>query len=241
MGGIVHPHRSRTVSPHPQKLSNYPLFDMRMYSYFSSTSHFFLAVAFVLGGALALVGCDTIGTSGTSSDDGAQLSVLLTDAPGDIVEAHVTIERVAIVPSEDTTGDAEEGGIEVLSDDTVTVDLVQLQDGVTETLGETTIPEGRYSQIRFVTARDATVYYEDAEGNKQEADLMLPSADETGIKINFDALTIDEALDAVEVTLDFDVEDSFVKSGESGKYIFKPVVKAQSIVVDDDTVATDTN
>ena len=211
---------------------------MRMLSYFSS-SRLLLGLTVVLGGALTLIGCDTVGTSGSSADDGGQLSVLLTDAPGDILEANVTIERVSVVPSTDTaSGDADEGGLEVLSEDSMTVDLVQLQNDVTETLGTITIPEGSYSQIRLKTARDATVYYEDANGARQEADLMLPSADETGIKINFEEFTVGSAQDSIEVTLDFNVHESFVKAGQAGKYIFKPVVHAQSVVANGDTTTT---
>lgn len=212
---------------------------MRMYSF--STSRFLLALTFVLGGALALVGCDTVGTSESSSDSG-QFTVKLTDAPGDILEANVTITRVSVVPTDDSSsGDAEEGGIEVLSEDSMSVDLMQLQDGVTETLGQIEIPEGSYSQIRLVTSRHATAYYEDANGEKQQAELMLPSADETGIKVNFQEITIDDSQDEVEVTLDFDVQESFVKAGQSGTYIFKPVVQAQSVSVNGQNTGTGSN
>lgn len=215
---------------------------MRTSPYFSSTVRWMFALTFVLSGAIALVGCDTVGTS--DADDttatSGQLTVNLTDAPGDILEAYVTIERVAVVPSDDADdGEAEDGGIEVLSDDPITVDLVTLQDGVTETLGSIDIPEGTYSQIRLVTAKEATVLYEDADGESQEAELMLPSADETGIKINFSEFAIDDEADEVEVTLDFDVEESFVKAGESGKYIFKPVVHAESVVANGEPVEDD--
>lgn len=40
--------------------------------------------------------------------------------------------------------------------------------------------------------------------------------------------------DSVEVTLDFNVEESFVRAGQSGMYIFKPVVQAESVVDLDD-------
>lgn len=206
---------------------------MNIPTYFSSTSRFVLSLALVLSGALALTGCDTVGTSDASGESG-QLTVLLTDAPGDLTKAEVTIERVSIVPTDDSaSGDAEEGGIEVMSEESMTVDLLTLQNGVTTALGEISIPEGRYSQIRLITAREATVEYEAQDGSTQSADLMLPSADETGIKINFDEFTIDESSDAVEVTLDFNVEDSFVQAGQAGKYIFKPVVQAESIVTND--------
>lgn len=201
---------------------------MNTYTPLFSTSRLVLSLAIVLSGALAFTGCDTVGTS---DPDGGQLTVLLTDAPGDITKAEVTIERVAVVPTEDTTdGEANEGGLDVMSEESMTVDLTTLQNGVTEMLGEITIPEGDYSQIRLITAREATVEYEADDGSTQSAELMLPSADETGIKINFNAFSIDDSADEVEITLDFNVEDSFVEAGQSGKYIFKPVVRADSVV-----------
>lgn len=206
---------------------------MNTHTYLSSTSRFVLALAVVLSGALALVGCDTVGTADTDGESG-QLTVLLTDAPGDITKAEVTIERVSVVPTSDSaSGDAEEGGIEVMSEDSMTVDLLTLQDSVTTMLGEISIPEGDYSQIRLVTAQEATVEYEASDGTTKSADLMLPSADETGIKINFNEFSIDDSEDEVEITLDFNVEESFVQAGQAGKYIFKPVVHAESIETND--------
>lgn len=207
-----------------------------------STFQFISAFALLIA-VTALIGCDTIGVDeADDGSDGGTLRVELVDAPGDILEANVTITRVAIVPTEDSAdGEAEEGGIEVLADDSITVDLVRLQNGVSETLGEIEIPEGTYSQIRFITAREASVYYEDANGERQQAELKLPSADETGIKVNFDAFTIDDRADSVEVTLDFNVEESFVRAGQSGMYIFKPVVQAESVVdLDDESDEDDT-
>lgn len=220
-----------------------------MPTFFSTPSRLLLSLAIVVSGALAFMGCDSVGPSGA---DGGQLTVLLTDAsatttesavtkagvdtPGNITKAEVTIERVAIVPSEDSEdGDAEEGGLEVLSEGEMTVDLTTLQDGVTEMLGEVSIPEGDYSQIRLVTAREATVNYVDANGGEQEAALTLPSADETGIKVNFDTFSIDDSADDVEITLDFSVDESFVQTGETGNYLFKPVVQAEAVVTGEES------
>ena len=189
--------------------------------------------------AAAFIGCDSAGvTGGEAEAETGTLTVRLTDAPGDILEAHVTIERVAIVSTDDSaSGDADEGGVAVLSDDPMTVDLLTLQDGVTAALGTVEIPEGAYSQIRLITARDADVYYEDVDGATQRAELKMPSADETGIKINLQEFQIDEASDEVKVTLDFNVEESFVQRGQIGSYLFKPVVRTESILVDGEEVS----
>lgn len=194
-----------------------------------------LLLALLATTGLLLTGCD----SGGSTGNGGTLAVQLTDAPGDIVEAVVTIEQVRAVPVDDTTdGDATEGGTKVLSDSSFTVDLTKLQGGVTELLGEVQLDAGTYSQIRLKTARQASALYEDSGGTAQEANLMLPSAEETGIKVNFEPVTLDSPDDRAEVTLDFSVEDSFVEAGQTGTYIFKPVVDAEAVVVNGDTTAT---
>lgn len=202
-------------------------------------------LAFIFGlGLLGLVACDATGPESEDSDaPGGSFDVRLTDAPGDVVQAIVTIERVSVVPVEDSSsGDADEGGIEVLADSAFTVDLTKLQAGVDTALAQTdSLPVGTYGQIRLVTADTADVMYETASGDTAQAELKQPSASESGIKINFEPVTIDDPTDDAEVTLDFSVEDSFVEAGQSGMYIFKPVVHAQSVVSNGDTTATDTS
>lgn len=198
-----------------------------------------LLLALLATAGLLLVGCD----SGGPASSGGTLAVKLTDAPGDIAKAEVTIEEVTAVPAEDTsdgdaTSEGTEPGISVLTDSSFTVDLTTLQDGVTTLLGEVQLGPGTYSQIRLKTARQATVMYEGSTGTVKEASLMLPSAEETGIKVNFDPVTLDSESDRAEVTLDFSVEDSFVKAGQTGTYLFKPVVDAEAVVVNGDTTAT---
>lgn len=196
-------------------------------------------------GLLAWTACDSVGTGATDPVDedapeAPAFSVRLTDAPGDIVQAIVTIQRVSAVPVEDSSeGDARQGGIQLLSDSVFTVDLTKLQAGVDTALASTdSIPAGTYSQIRLVTADTADVRYVAADGDTTRANLKQPSASESGLKINFDPVTLDSAGERAEVTLDFSVEDSFVKAGRSGKFIFKPVIQATSAVVNSDTTGT---
>lgn len=158
-----------------------------------------------------------------ATSDAGHIQVHLKDAPGDIAEAYVTIRRVELVPSGNDS-------IIVLSDSTRKLDLLTLQNGVTETLADTTLPAGTYSQVRLIVGTDATIRLEDGS----EPRLKIPSGTQTGIKIVVPAFTIGGGQDSVDVTLDFSVEDSFVKAGRSGKYIFKPTVKAEAVVVNGD-------
>lgn len=195
---------------------------------------FLLALALSTG--LLLTGCD----SGGAASSGGTLAVKLTDAPGDIVEAEVTIEEVTAVPAEDTSEEGgTDAGISVLTDSSFTVDLTTLQNGITTLLGQVQLEPGTYGQIRLKTAREATAMYEGSDGTAKEANLVLPSAEETGVKVNFDPVTLDSENDRAEVTLDFSVEDSFVKAGQTGMYVFKPVVGAEAVVVNGDTTATE--
>jgi hypothetical protein len=42
---------------------------------------------------------------------------------------------------------------------------------------------------------------------------------------------VDSEGDRAEITLDFSVEDSFVPAGETGTFIFKPVIDSKAVVL----------
>jgi len=161
------------------------------------------------------------------------LQVHLTDAPGDVTKANVIIESVSIVPEEDTSdGDSTDVGVSVLSEENFEVDLTTLEGEVDTLMSELEIQSGTYSQIRMITANPDSfdVAYETTEGDTAQANLFIPSGSQTGIKVNFDSpLTVGSSLDTVDVTLDFNVEESFVARGPEGRtsdYNFKPTVQA---------------
>lgn len=172
--------------------------------------------------SLVLVGCDFLGSNEPAN---GRLIVHLTDAPlEDFQEVHVTISRVELIASDDETAAV------VLSDAEQVFDLLQLQNGVTAFLAEKEIPEGSYSQLRLFVAQDADVLMTD--GSR----VVIPSGEQTGIKVVFPEFEISSDGDVVELTVDFDVTDSFVKAGQAGFYVFKPVLKAYAMVVNGETV-----
>lgn len=179
-----------------------------------------IGVFTLLVGLLAWTGCDSAGvTPPGESESGGRMRVLLTDAPGDLAEANVTVQRVEVVPND--------GAPIVLMEKDTTLNLLELQSGVTATLADTSLPAGTYSQLRFIVADTASVRLDSGV----ELDLKVPSGAQTGIKINMPPVEMSEA-STVEITLDFSVEDSFVRAGRSGKFIFKPVVKTKEMEVD---------
>jgi hypothetical protein len=179
-------------------------------------------------------------SSGPEGD--RRVSVLLTDAPGDILEAHVTIDRIYLQAGDD---DTEDNGRVVLMDEPVTVDLLTLQDEMMTLVQNAEIPEGEFGQLRFVisggyivvegeegtdprifaTSEDYAELPEDAVVSGQ---LKMPSFSTSGLKVNFvSGLVLDE-----ETTLlvDFDVEESFGhEAGASGMWVMHPVLKGSVV------------
>jgi uncharacterized surface anchored protein len=180
-----------------------------------------------------------------------RLTIQLTDAPFPldlISEANVTIYKIEARQKGDAEYDssmADEGnmenesedmhdgsGIVVLMEEEISVNLLDLTNGVTESLVDREIPAGTYDQLR-VYAKGINVVMNDEAGTTY--DLKIPSGEQSGIKINIKpALTIAGGLSA-DLLLDFDVSRSFVPRGnirdmsKFNGFIFKPVIKVSNL------------
>ena len=209
---------------------------------------FILAFSLLITGGLLWVGCDSSG--GVSGPAEGAFTLNLTDDPADLDSAVVTIDRVTLVTEDgaenddeddgddDDDGEDEEEGVITLTDQTRTIDLLRLQNGVDSTLAEeVTVPEGEYTQLRLVL-KDSTGanYVITNSGEKQN--LQVPSGAQSGIKIVLPGeVEVENDGDQLAVTLDFDAEDSFVETG-NGKHIFKPTVRVKNVFVNGETVQT---
>lgn len=174
-----------------------------------------LSFVAIVAFAVILTGCDVFGSSEPAT---GRVIVHLTDAPLDeFAEVNVTISRVELIGADGTDG-------HVLSDEEQVFDLLTLQNGITAQLADQEIPEGTYAQLRLIVADEADVLL---NGGSR---VLIPSGQQTGIKVTFPAFTIAEG-DLVELTADFEVNESFVKAGQADFYIFTPVIKAHAMVV----------
>ena len=161
------------------------------------------------------------------------LSVQLTDAPFlyDLVkEANVTIFKIEARYK----GDLEENDVEsneesfiVLMEEEISINLLELTNGITEDLVNVEVPVGTYDLIRVyvkgvhVVLNDDTVY-----------DLKVPSGEQTGIKVFVSPGIVVSGGLTSDLLLDFDVSKSFVaKGGRSNLsgFNFKPVIKASNL------------
>ncbi len=182
---------------------------------------------------LTAVSCD----SPTALRTG-ELSLLLTDAPGDVVAAVVTIDQIYLQADEDS-----DGGRIILRDEPVTTDLLTLVGTTLSLIEDVEIPEGQYGQLRFVISgayievegeAGATTIYASSptyaglpEGATVGGSLTMPSFAQSGLKVNLpgDVLVID-ADGKVTLVVDFDVAQSFGQmAGGSGQWVMTPVLQ----------------
>lgn len=185
--------------------------------------------------ALAMAACD----GGTGGSGDARLSIRLVDAPGDLAEAWVKIDRIYLQGDADSING---GRTDLLSTPTDWVDLLTLSGGRTaELVNGAVVPAGRYSQLRFVVCnayivtndgdvyatRDATL----PAGVTRDGELHMPSACSSGFKVKFPAdSSMNLASEASIVTVDFDVSQSFGhQAGNSGRWVMHPVLQATSV------------
>lgn len=172
------------------------------------------------------------GIGGTGTSDSGTMRMSLTDAPACGFDAvNVTIERVRVHLS-DGAGGSDAGWQDIVVNPPRRVDLLTLTNGVLETLGETALPAGRYTQMRLVLAgNQGNAPYANSvvPTGGTERPLTTPSAQQSGLKFN---VGIDVAPDEVaDVVLDFDACKSVVARGNGG-YNLKPVIAVIPVISD---------
>jgi hypothetical protein len=161
------------------------------------------------------------------------LKLSLTDAATDQYKAvYVTFDAIEVHFS-----DAADDSWETLTNLNfpITINLLDLMNGVRTELGIATLHTGHITQMRLKLTEqpqpghlnifnqlDPTGNYVITSDNLIH-ELKIPSGFQSGLKINIDADI--NANETTEVLLDFDASKSIVVTG-SEKYILKPVIKA---------------
>ncbi len=188
---------------------------------------------------LGLLPLAVLGCSDSSDGNGSgQVSVVLTDAPGDLQAAVVTIDEIYLQGSDGRT---------VLRDRDTTVNLLTLANDAATLVHEAIVPAGRYEQLRFVISGayiavkgdgGATTIYATSPdyaglpaGAVVTGELKAPSLAQSGLKVQLggdDSFVVTE--DASIVLVDFDVSQSFGHvAGNSGSWVMHPVIKGATI------------
>ncbi len=192
-----------------------------------------LARMSLLALALSAAGCGGGGGIGGTGSPAGAMHVSLGDAPACGYDAvNVTIEKVRVHQSA-SASDTDAGWSEIVLSPARRVDLLTLTNGVLEDLGQTSLPAGKYTQLRLVLAsNDATTPLANSvvpTGGSETA-LDTPSAQQSGLKLNAD---IDVPADkVVDLVIDFNACKSVVRRGNSDKYNLKPVLSVTQVLSD---------
>ena len=172
------------------------------------------------------------GGGGTSAQAGT-VSVSMTDAPAcGYDEVNVTVSKVRVHQS-DSADDNAAGWTDITLNPARKINLLDLNDPTKpnfalETLGETPLAAGHYTQLRLVLVPNANSVVLSADPTKAEIPLVTPSAVHSGIKL-IHQFTVGSG-QRVDLLLDFDACHSIVRTG-NGKYILKPVIKVIPFVL----------
>ncbi len=169
-----------------------------------------------------------------------RLTVQLTDAPFPyelISEANVTIFKIDARLKEGSMEDEQdsedmEGGNSfiVLMEEERNFNLLNLTNGITETLVDVDVPEGSYDLIRIYVKGVNVVLT-----NGNTFNLKVPSGEQTGIKVFIKPSIFVGGELSSDLLLDFDVSRSFVPKGNMKNvagitgFNFKPVIIASNM------------
>lgn len=187
-----------------------------------------------LGLPALVAACD--GTEPGSSS----LTVRLTDAPGDVKAAVVTISEVYLQGGASDDDALDDDGRVVLTSDSRTVDLLTLVNTTTTLASGVDVPSRRYGQLRFViTGGYLEVENEDGstsifasapdyaglpEGAAVAGELRMPSLGQSGLKVQLPEEALDLDGEEAVILVDFDVAESFGHATGGGAWVMHPVV-----------------
>lgn len=169
------------------------------------------------------------GGGGGASAPGT-LGVSITDAPACGFDAvNVTVVKVRAHQSS-TASDTDGGWTDITLSPARKINLLNLTNGTLDTLGETPLAAGHYTQLRLVLDPNTGAGFANSvvpTGGVETA-LVTPSAVQSGIKLvnEFDVVSGQR----VDLALDFDACKSIVKRS-NGTYALKPVMKVIPFVL----------
>ena len=149
------------------------------------------------------------------NDNKAQLSVLMTDAPGAYDAVLIDLQRVEV------TGEG--GDVIALQTNADIYNLLDLTNGVNTLIAKSDMEPGTISQIRLILGPDNSVVVDGIS-----YPLSTPSADQSGLKLQVHQ-TFEPGV-AYAILLDFDTSQSIVEKG-NGEYQLKPVIRTIDIAV----------
>lgn len=184
----------------------------------------FLALTFV---GLFFARCDNnkdyyLTNDGSDHSQTSAITVRLSDAPGDYDEVNIDVRDIMI---KSNTSSDDDGWISIGNTPTGgrIYNLLDLTGGVTVMLADTIVPSAYLGQVRLILGDNNTIVLDDGTSHP----LNTPSGQQSGLKLKVDQVLLGGI--SYDFLLDFDVDQSIVKAGNSGIYNLHPVVRVTTI------------
>jgi len=177
----------------------------------------------------------SLSSPGAGNEAPVGLRVLATDGPfafSNVKSATVDVQRIDL----HQTGEGVDAFLTIKEfPEGKELDLVQLRNGITDTLFEGNPPPGSYDEVRIVVLPKQIVI--DDQGVERQFNFKVPSGPQTGIKV-FIAPAINVTTNlTTDLLLDFDLSRSFEVQGNPATpagikgFHFKPVIRAVNTTV----------
>ena len=146
----------------------------------------------------------------------AKLTLFLTDAPADFDEVNIEILRIEIRSTNDLGDDYWRV---IRFNNPGVYNLLEFRNGIDTLLSSIDLPPGRISQVRLIVGSNNSIM---VDSSLMPLPLMLPSMQESGLKLNVHA-DLREGQEH-KLWIDFDAARSIVETG-NGTYLLKPVLR----------------
>lgn len=178
-----------------------------------------ILLSIIILGLLLTVSCSENDNPVETSNGTGRIAIYLIDSPANFDSIIICISRVEIHKS----GIGDTSSWTIINDSLRYFDLLELTNGATEVLGDTTLIAGKYTQIRLIIEDGSYVI----DGGVKH-DLIIPSGSQTGVKLNH---SFDIENDKIyELLLDFDAERSIIVT-DNGTYKLNPVIRVIPVVI----------
>jgi hypothetical protein len=191
------------------------------------------AAAFLTCALTVLASCSGGGGGGGASSGTGTLTITATDAPLDhamVNEARIWIDAITI----HREADAESGFLTLYEGAPIEMNLLQLNNGVVQTLVQEDLPAGSYRQLRLFVDRARLVLVNGNVYTTDDGTLTMPSLAQSGFKVFVDPPV--QIVDAASTTLllDFDLSKTFhpIPNNEpldATTYSLHPVIRAANV------------
>lgn len=187
------------------------------------THYFVLAAASLL--FLSLTACDY------TAPEGGTLDVRLNSTQTSLEKAEVTITSVSIGSVQKGQSEDAFGKWPNMLSKNETVDLTTLGNDVDMLLSSANVQPGDFNEVHVELADSARIKYLAKDGKSVQDEVAITDTHLGNVIIEFDPILLEDGDERAVLSLQFDIDDSFVKNQKTDAYDFSPALSAQKLMV----------